>query len=298
MIAELSVEDVMTGSVQTVDRTASIREVAGRFAVEGIGSLVVVEHGTPIGIVTDTDLVAVLGGEGMPAEVAVEDVMSTPLVTVDAEATVEEAVETLRSEGITKLPVLHNGTLAGIVTTTDLSYYLPSLVRRSRVSRQEGDRVTVSDTPELTYEKDDWTWSYESADDTTGIGVGDVVQFAKPLTADDVNGFAEATGDTNRVHLDAAFAERTRFGGQIAHGLLTAGWISAALARIPGLTIYLSQDLSFLAPVQVGADVRAVCRFHEQLGSNRFGLTTTVFTGDGSRCIEGDATVLIEDLPS
>ena len=65
------------------------------------------------------------------------------------------------------------------------------------------------------------------------IRVGDRVRFSKTISEDDVRAFAEASGDTNRLHLDDEYAEDTRFGRRIAHGTLVGGLISAALARLP-----------------------------------------------------------------
>src|SRR4051812_32958318 len=72
-----------------------------------------------------------------------------------------------------------------------------------------------------------------------------------------IRAFAELTGDHNPVHLDEAFAATTRFGGRIAHGMLAAGFISAAIAmRLPGPgSVYLGQSLKFVRPVRIGDTV-------------------------------------------
>jgi 3-hydroxybutyryl-CoA dehydratase len=150
-------------------------------------------------------------------------------------------------------------------------------------------------SPELTYSKADWT--FEHVDESDSLSVGDRVRFSKRLTDDEVQVFADASGDTNRLHLDADFAEGTRFGRRIAHGTLVSGVISAALARLPGLTIYLSQNLEFLAPVEIGERVTAICEIVEDLGDDRYRVTTVVEDEDGNTVIDGEATVLIDDLP-
>ena len=109
--------------------------------------------------------------------------------------------------------------------------------------------------------------------------------------------FAEASGDTNRLHLDEEFAARTRFGERTVHGTLVAGLISAALARLPGLTIYLSQDLSFLAPVPLGERLTAECEVVEDLDNRRFRLTTAVLDGKDEPVIDGEATVVVDPVP-
>ena len=89
---------------------------------------------------------------------------------------------------------------------------------------------------------------------------------------------------------------RSRFGGRIAHGVLTAGVISAALARLPGLTIYLSQELSFLGPVRLGERVTAECEVVTDLGQGRYRIGTTAYADDEA-VLDGEAVVMIESLP-
>jgi len=125
------------------------------------------------------------------------------------------------------------------------------------------------------------------------VGVGDSITFTKTIHDEDVRRFAASSGDTNPLHLDEDFAEETRFDGRIAHGILVSGTISAALARIPGDIVYLSQDLEFLAPVDIGDRVTATCSIAEDLGNNQYRLTTTVANEDGDTVIDGEAVVLI-----
>ena len=89
--------------------------------------------------------------------------------------------------------------------------------------------------------------------------LGQRATFSKTITEADIQGFADLTGDRNPLHLDAEFARRSRFGRPIAHGLLVAGIISAALGtRLPGAgAIYVSQSLRFLKPVYPGDTVTA-----------------------------------------
>ena len=125
------------------------------------------------------------------------------------------------------------------------------------------------------------------------VDVGDSITFTKTIHDEDVRRFAASSGDTNPLHLDEDFAEETRFNGRIAHGILVSGTISAALARIPGDVVYLSQDLEFLAPVDIGDRVTADCTIAEDLGNNQYRLTTTVTNEDGDTVIDGEAVVLI-----
>ncbi|PSQ19665.1 acyl dehydratase [Halobacteriales archaeon QS_8_69_26] len=147
------------------------------------------------------------------------------------------------------------------------------------------------------YDDGDWL-SRRSVETRDEITVGDSAVFEKTLTEENVRAFADASGDTNRLHLDDEFAEGTRFGGRIVHGTLVSGLISAALARLPGVTIYLSQDMEFRAPVSIGDRVRATVEVVEDLGNDQFRLKTLVTGEDGDRTlIDGEAVVIIDDVP-
>ncbi|WP_255191011.1 MaoC family dehydratase [Natronobeatus ordinarius] len=140
-------------------------------------------------------------------------------------------------------------------------------------------------------------WEYDrTVDEPTAIDVGDVVTFSKTISEEDVRAFAHASGDTNRLHLDDAFATETRFGGRIVHGTLVSGLISAALARIPGLTVYLSQDLEFVAPVSIGEELTARVEVVESLGGDRYRLETIV-ENEADVVVNGEAVVMVDDAP-
>lgn len=297
MLVSLVVEDVMSTPVETIAGTASGRLVADRLADANVGSLVVLDGESPVGIVTESDVVRLVAAGTALDEVTVSEVMSTELVTVGPRAELEHAGELFGEHDIRRLPVVEDGKLVGIVTTTDLSRYLPTLVRQ-RGSSSEGSSPRYAVRPDTTYEED--AWSFESrCIEEESISVGDVVEFSKTVDDADVRAFANASGDTNRLHLEDAYAAETRFGTRIVHGTLVAGLVSAALARLPGLTIYLSQDLTFHAPVHIGDRVTAVCEVVEALGRDRFLLTTDVYDEDeADQVIEGEAVVLIDELPS
>lgn len=86
------------------------------------------------------------------------------------------------------------------------------------------------------------------------IAVGMTVSLKKTITQADVEKFAAVTGDYNPLHMDEEFAGKTIFRGRIAHGMITGGLISAVLGtELPGKnTLYLEQELKFLAPVRFG----------------------------------------------
>ncbi len=141
-------------------------------------------------------------------------------------------------------------------------------------------------------------WHAElSATQPGELHVGDSFEFTKTITDGDVRRFAAASGDTNPLHLSEEFAKQTRFRGRIAHGTLVGGLISAALARVPGLVIYLSQDLEFHNPVRIDDRVTASCEIVEDLGNDQYRLTTLV-TDDGDVVIDGEAVILVDELPA
>ncbi|PSQ16827.1 acyl dehydratase [Halobacteriales archaeon QS_8_69_26] len=298
MLVPIAVREVMSADVETVGPGATVADAARSLRETTVGSLVVVDDGEPVGIVAETDLVELMADGGDPESRTVESVMSAPLVTVGPDAELDEAADLLAREDVKKLPVVEDGDLAGIATTTDLSRYLPVYADRQGEDRE---RVRRDVLPDTSYEREDWTFEYQ---ETTGgsdsvVEVGDVARFSKPLSEEDVRAFADASGDTNRLHLDDRFAEGTRFDRRIAHGSLTAGVISAALARLPGLTIYLStEEMHFLGPVDVGDRVTAVCEVVEDLGGGRYRLSTSVEDGEGEEVVSGSAVVLVDRLPA
>jgi acyl dehydratase len=148
----------------------------------------------------------------------------------------------------------------------------------------------------VAYSHEEWTME-RSTEGEEHLGVGDVIRFTKQITEEDVLTFAGISGDTNRLHLDDEFAGETRFGRRIVHGTLVSGLISSALARLPGMTVYLSQDLRFLKPVDIGSVLTAVVEVVEDLGDDRYRLDTTVETADGTTVIDGEAVVLIDPAP-
>ncbi|HEU0078543.1 MAG TPA: MaoC family dehydratase [Longimicrobiaceae bacterium] len=130
------------------------------------------------------------------------------------------------------------------------------------------------------------------------LRTGQSATHSKTVTEADVVLFAGITGDFNPAHLDQVYAEKSRFGGRIAHGMLSAGFISAALAmRLPGPgTIYLSQSLRFLRPVRIGDTVTARVEVAELFpAKRRVRLLTTCANQDGEALVEGEALVMVPE---
>ena len=122
------------------------------------------------------------------------------------------------------------------------------------------------------------------------LQVGDAAEFAKTVSETDIYLYAGITGDFNPAHVNENYAKNTFFKTRIAHGMLTAGFISAIIAnQLPGPgTIYLKQELSFLAPVHVGDTITARVEILElNTEKNRVRLKTTCSNQDGVTVLEG-----------
>lgn len=130
--------------------------------------------------------------------------------------------------------------------------------------------------------------------DIEDLQPGMSASIAKTVTEADIVLFAGVSTDINPVHLDEAFAQGTPFKGRIAHGMLSAGFISAALAnKMPGPgTIYLGQTLKFKAPVRAGDTVVATVTVKEVLVEKKRAVLETVCRVNDIVVIEGEATLL------
>ena len=126
------------------------------------------------------------------------------------------------------------------------------------------------------------------------LSVGMSASISKTVTTDDIVKFSAVSTDINPVHLDAAFAATTPFKGIIAHGMLSASFMSAVLAnKLPGPgTIYLGQTLKFKAPVRPGDEVTATVTIKEVVIERQRVVLDTVCTVGGKAVIEGEATVM------
>lgn len=126
------------------------------------------------------------------------------------------------------------------------------------------------------------------------INVGDTASFQKTISEADVYMFAGVTGDMNPAHINHEAMKDTKFGGRIVHGMLSAGLVSAVLGmQLPGPgTIYLSQQLTFKAPVKMGETIKAVAEVVEKLEKGRVRLRTSCYNQDGVEVLDGEALVI------
>ena len=129
------------------------------------------------------------------------------------------------------------------------------------------------------------------------VGMTDI--FTKTVTETDIVNFAGISGDTNPIHLDKMFAQTTIFKERIAHGLLSASFISAVLGtRLPGPgCVYLSQTLNFLAAVKIGDTVRARATVSSIDPKRRRVVIKTVCSVDGKDVVEGEALLMVANRP-
>ena len=130
------------------------------------------------------------------------------------------------------------------------------------------------------------------------FSIGQKASFTKQITEREVATFAEISGDKNPLHLDAAYAEQTRFGARIAHGGFTFALISAALGtELPGPgTVYLSQSLKFIKPVYFDDTITAMVEITAlRADKGIVTLKTECANQRGEKIAEGEAVVYHED---
>jgi 3-hydroxybutyryl-CoA dehydratase len=126
------------------------------------------------------------------------------------------------------------------------------------------------------------------------IKLFETCEFSKTISESDVYLYAGVTGDLNPAHINEEYARQTFFKTRIAHGMLIAGFISTVVAmRLPGPgTIYIRQELNFLAPVRIGDTVTARVEVIEIMSEQKhLRLKTTCTKQDGTVVVDGEAVV-------
>ncbi|GIW28055.1 MAG: (R)-specific enoyl-CoA hydratase [Meiothermus sp.] len=129
--------------------------------------------------------------------------------------------------------------------------------------------------------------------------IGDSASYTQTISEAHVALFIGAVGDTNPLHVDSEYAQKSRFGARIAQGILVAGLISTAIGtRLPGPgAIYLGQSLRFLKPTYLGDTITATVTVRAIRPDKPILSLETVCTNQkGERVIEGEATVLYEEV--
>lgn len=131
------------------------------------------------------------------------------------------------------------------------------------------------------------------------IELGMEASFAKTVSEADIVSFADISGDKNPVHLDADYAAKTMFKDRIAHGMLTAGYLSAVFGmQLPGPgAIYISQTLNFKGPVRIGDKVIAKVRVLETFPAKKRVRFECLCTVEGKSVLEGEAMLMVPGRP-
>ena len=135
--------------------------------------------------------------------------------------------------------------------------------------------------------------------DKLGVDVGLKTSHMKTITEADIVLFAGVSGDFNPVHTCEEYAKKTFFGSRIAHGVIALGLISAAMTKLPGLVIFLSDSNRFLAPVRIGDTITAtgeVIEVRKEKGI--LTLKTSCTNQKGEVVVEGEWAVRLYETPS
>ena len=132
------------------------------------------------------------------------------------------------------------------------------------------------------------------------LKVGQTAIYARTITETDIVLFAGITGDNNPVHINEEFAAKTMFSGRIAHGMLTASFISTVLGvKLPGPgAIYVSQTVRFKAPVRAGDTLTVRATITDLVPEKRRATLSTVVTVGNKAVLEGEAVVIVPNRTS
>jgi CBS domain-containing protein len=143
MKTDVAIKDLMTTTPVIINLKSTAVDAAREMKGEGVGSLIVMENGYPIGIVTESDILKKVVATGKdPSQILVEQVMNSPIITVRQNTTIEEAIKTMGKYGIRRLPVVEKGKLVGMATDKDILKVSPMLLEVARewalVTENEG----------------------------------------------------------------------------------------------------------------------------------------------------------------
>lgn len=129
MKTDVLVKEAMRTKPLTCTQTVTIRKVAKMMREKRVGSSIVVSGRKPVGIITESDILKKVVAEGKdPNKVLVQDIMTTPLVSIDPYITIEQAMKVMNKHNIRRLPVIEEGKLVGIITEKDIFRISPMLL--------------------------------------------------------------------------------------------------------------------------------------------------------------------------
>jgi 3-hydroxybutyryl-CoA dehydratase len=132
------------------------------------------------------------------------------------------------------------------------------------------------------------------------LSVGEEASLSTTVSEADIVAFAEISGDKNPVHIDAQYAASTMFKERIAHGMLSAAYISAVFGmKLPGPgAIYISQTLNFKAPVKIGDTVVTTVKVIELIAEKKRARFETVCSVNGKAVVQGEAVLMVPARPA
>ncbi len=147
--ARMLVKDIMTSPVITIGEDASVNKAAQLMDKNNVGCIVVTtEKGKPLGIITERDLVTrVLAKNAKPSKLAVKEVMTSPLITVDPDETLSEAARRMSRLSIRRLGVIYKGNLVGIVSSKDILAITPELIELMQEKARIEGGTAVEEAP-------------------------------------------------------------------------------------------------------------------------------------------------------
>jgi len=116
----ITIEDVMTKSVISVDASMTINETAKMMEDAKVGAVIIMENNVPIGIVTDKDFAVKVAAHAYEISSPVKQIMSSPLLSINSDESVRNAADLMFERGVRKLPVLNDDKVVGIITATDI----------------------------------------------------------------------------------------------------------------------------------------------------------------------------------
>jgi len=116
----MTIADVMTKSVISVDATVTVNEAAKMMEDAKVGSVVIMEDNTPVGIVTDRDFAVKIVAHAYQISTPIKRIMSSPLISITSDESVRTAADLMHDRGVRKLPVINNGKIVGMITATDI----------------------------------------------------------------------------------------------------------------------------------------------------------------------------------
>ncbi len=132
------------------------------------------------------------------------------------------------------------------------------------------------------------------------LSVGQEASTSNTVTADVIRAFADVSGDRNPVHIDPDYAAGTIFKERIAHGMLSAAFISAVFGmQLPGPgAIYISQTMNFKAPVKIGDVVVTTVKVAELIPEKKRARFDCVCTVNGKPVVQGEAVLMVPTRPA